>query len=47
MNREEKSRFKKRKRESWQKYIKTARLGAYLDASSLETPSSYRGRMSS
>ncbi len=45
MSQEEKSRFKK-KRESCQKSIKTARLGAHLDASSLETPFSYRGRMS-
>jgi len=41
-----KKQIQKRKRESWLKSIKTARLGAHLDASSLETPSSYLGRMS-
>jgi len=45
MSREKKSTFKKN-REHWQKYIKTARLGAHLDASSLETPSSKYGRIS-
>jgi hypothetical protein len=46
MNRGRKKQIQKKKKGSWQKSIKTARLGSHLDASSLETPSSYRGRMS-